>query len=189
MVDGLGLVPARYQQAVLKRIPHHLHLVHLSFFHNGPAMTTTVSRPPNGISTPRHDAGPASFSKPTLNGHQPNGDAAKEPSSERVQIIDDEKRFTYACSIGFQIHRQDSFSICRAELTPQLTRWGLQDAGFDYDIVAVFGSQSTGKSAFWANFQVYLRLKWCTGTLLNRLFGTDFDVMDETKRQQTTKGS
>lgn len=26
------------------------------------------------------------------------------------------------------------------------------------------------------------------GTLLNRLFGTTFDVMDETKRQQTTKG-
>ncbi|KAI0247304.1 root hair defective 3 GTP-binding protein-domain-containing protein [Lactifluus subvellereus] len=35
---------------------------------------------------------------------------------------------------------------------------------------AVFGSQSTGKS-----------------TLLNRLFGTNFDVMDESKRQQTTK--
>ena len=27
-----------------------------------------------------------------------------------------------------------------------------------------------------------------TGTLLNRLFGTNFDVMDEAKRQQTTKG-
>jgi hypothetical protein len=26
------------------------------------------------------------------------------------------------------------------------------------------------------------------GTLLNRLFGTDFDVMNETRRQQTTKG-
>lgn len=26
------------------------------------------------------------------------------------------------------------------------------------------------------------------GTLLNRLFGTTFDVMDETMRQQTTKG-
>lgn len=38
-------------------------------------------------------------------------------------------------------------------------------------MVAVFGSQSTGKS-----------------TLLNRLFGTSFDVMDESKRQQTTKG-
>jgi hypothetical protein len=26
------------------------------------------------------------------------------------------------------------------------------------------------------------------GTLLNRLFGTNFDVMDESRRQQTTKG-
>jgi GTPase SAR1 family protein len=45
------------------------------------------------------------------------------------------------------------------------------DRGFGYDVVAVFGSQSTGKS-----------------TLLNRLFGTSFDVMDESRRQQTTKG-
>lgn len=37
-------------------------------------------------------------------------------------------------------------STHRQELTPQISRWGLQDAGFDYDIVAVFGSQSTGKS-------------------------------------------
>jgi protein SEY1 len=35
----------------------------------------------------------------------------------------------------------------------------------------VFGSQSTGKS-----------------TLLNHLFGTEFDVMSETERRQTTKG-
>lgn len=27
------------------------------------------------------------------------------------------------------------------------------------------------------------------GTLLNRLFGTNFDVMDETQRKQTTKGT
>ncbi|KAF9067200.1 RHD3/Sey1 [Rhodocollybia butyracea] len=73
-------------------------------------------------------------------------------ASERVQIINDQKEFTQ-------------------ELTSQIERWGLRDAGFDYNIVAVFGSQSTGKS-----------------TLLNRLFGTTFDVMDETKRQQTTKG-
>lgn len=25
-------------------------------------------------------------------------------------------------------------------------KWGLADAGFKYDVVAVFGSQSTGKS-------------------------------------------
>ncbi|KAG0004854.1 Dynamin-like GTPase that mediates homotypic ER fusion [Entomortierella chlamydospora] len=49
--------------------------------------------------------------------------------------------------------------------------WGLGDAGFNYNVAAVFGSQSTGKS-----------------TLLNRLFGTSFDVMSETARMQTTKG-
>ncbi|KAI0044983.1 protein SEY1 [Auriscalpium vulgare] len=73
-------------------------------------------------------------------------------TSDRLQIINDAKEFTQ-------------------ELNPQLETWALRDAGFDYDIVAVFGSQSTGKS-----------------TLLNRLFGTNFDVMDETQRQQTTKG-
>ncbi|CCE72962.1 Piso0_000569 [Millerozyma farinosa CBS 7064] len=41
----------------------------------------------------------------------------------------------------------------------------------NYHIISVFGSQSTGKS-----------------TLLNRLFNTSFDVMDESNRQQTTKG-
>ncbi|KAI0755918.1 root hair defective 3 GTP-binding protein [Irpex lacteus] len=92
----------------------------------------------------------------STNGHIPNGlgngSAKLDSNSERVQIINDAKEWTQ-------------------ELTPQISRWGLQDAGFDYDIVAVFGSQSTGKS-----------------TLLNRLFGTNFDVMDETQRQQTTKG-
>ncbi|KIP06964.1 hypothetical protein PHLGIDRAFT_90150 [Phlebiopsis gigantea 11061_1 CR5-6] len=93
-----------------------------------------------------------------LNGHVAlNGDAAhsQQASAEsfaRVQVIDDQKQFT-------------------PDLTHQIQRWGLQNSGFDYDMVAVFGSQSTGKS-----------------TLLNRLFGTDFDVMDETRRQQTTKG-
>ncbi|KAI0730269.1 root hair defective 3 GTP-binding protein [Fomitopsis betulina] len=89
-----------------------------------------------------------------MNGNHVNGDAThpKAPSIERIQIINDEKQFT-------------------PELTHQVDRWGLQHAGFDYDIVAVFGSQSTGKS-----------------TLLNRLFGTNFDVMDESQRRQTTKG-
>lgn len=47
----------------------------------------------------------------------------------------------------------------------------IDKCGLNYHIVSVFGSQSTGKS-----------------TLLNALFGTRFDVMDETKRSQTTKG-
>lgn len=52
-----------------------------------------------------------------------------------------------------------------------LSKWNLGEAGFKYNVVAVFGSQSTGKS-----------------TLLNGLFGTSFDVMDENQRSQTTKG-
>ncbi|KAJ2560014.1 Dynamin-like GTPase that mediates homotypic ER fusion [Coemansia sp. RSA 1933] len=74
-------------------------------------------------------------------------------SSTRLQVIDDEQRFTDKASDYMK------------------DRWGLADAGFDYNVVAVFGSQSTGKS-----------------TLLNRLFGTRFDVMDDSQRQQTTRG-
>ncbi|KAI4523869.1 root hair defective 3 GTP-binding protein [Schizophyllum commune Loenen D] len=91
-----------------------------------------------------------------MNGHALNGatgnGAGADASTERIQVVNEEKQFTQ-------------------ELSAQVERWGLRDAGFNYNIVAVFGSQSTGKS-----------------TLLNRLFGTTFDVMDETKRQQTTKG-
>ncbi|KAM6501966.1 RHD3/Sey1 [Amanita muscaria] len=80
----------------------------------------------------------------------PNNEGSS--ATERKQIIDDEKNFT-------------------SDLDAQIEQWGLRQAGFSYNIVSVFGSQSTGKS-----------------TLLNRLFGTNFDVMDESRRQQTTKG-
>ncbi|KAJ2516617.1 Dynamin-like GTPase that mediates homotypic ER fusion [Coemansia sp. RSA 1939] len=74
-------------------------------------------------------------------------------NSTRLQVIDDEQRFS------------DRLADYMGD------RWRLGDAGFDYSVVAVFGSQSTGKS-----------------TLLNRLFGTKFDVMDDAQRQQTTRG-
>ena len=49
---------------------------------------------------------------------------------------------------------------------------GLDKIKKDYQIVSIIGNQSTGKS-----------------TLLNKVFGTTFDVMDASKRrQQTTKG-
>ncbi|GAA6050175.1 hypothetical protein JCM3770_000438 [Rhodotorula araucariae] len=70
----------------------------------------------------------------------------------KLQVVDENQRFTSA-------------------LNAHMKGWQLADAGFNYDVVAVFGSQSTGKS-----------------TLLNRLFGTKFDVMSETERRQTTKG-
>lgn len=47
----------------------------------------------------------------------------------------------------------------------------IDKCGLNYHVVSVFGSQSTGKS-----------------TLLNALFETRFDVMNEVQRRQTTKG-
>jgi hypothetical protein len=77
---------------------------------------------------------------------------------------------------------------CRPVLETQIERWGLRDVGFGYNIVAVFGSQSTGKSEWRMLGPGYYINILSVGTLLNRLFGTTFDVMDESKRQQTTKG-
>ncbi|KIK98484.1 hypothetical protein PAXRUDRAFT_823843 [Paxillus rubicundulus Ve08.2h10] len=111
-----------------------------------PPSTSGVPLENGGTSSSRQEPTGLSASSSKLNGHVPNG------TSEQTQIIDDDKKFT-------------------PDLAAQIERWGFRNAGFNYNIVAVFGSQSTGKS-----------------TLLNRLFGTTFDVMDETKRQQTTKG-
>lgn len=58
--------------------------------------------------------------------------------------------------------------------------------GTDYSIVAILGPQSSGKSEY---IDVYSVPKSTSGTLLNLLFGTRFDVMDaEIGRQQTTQG-
>lgn len=56
-------------------------------------------------------------------------------------------------------------------LSTYLRHRNIIPAGFNYHLISVFGSQSTGKS-----------------TLLNHLFGTEFDIMSETERKQTTKG-
>lgn len=48
---------------------------------------------------------------------------------------------------------------------------GLAKHGAKYHVVSIIGGQSSGKS-----------------TLLNRMFDTPFQVMDASKRQQTTKG-
>lgn len=72
--------------------------------------------------------------------------------AERLQLIDENQKFN-------------------PEVGTYLEKWGLEEAGFNYNLCAVVGSQSTGKS-----------------TLLNKLFGTTFDVMKENERRQTTKG-
>ncbi|KAJ2161017.1 Dynamin-like GTPase that mediates homotypic ER fusion [Coemansia sp. RSA 552] len=75
-----------------------------------------------------------------------------QQAGDELQIIDDQQKFS-------------------DDLSEYMDKWGLTTAGFDYHVVAVFGSQSTGKS-----------------TLLNRLFGTTFAEMGSGTRRQTTRG-
>ncbi|CAN8103948.1 unnamed protein product [Discula destructiva] len=79
-----------------------------------------------------------------------------EPNAEQyehgVQVIDEEKQYN-------------------SVLNDYLVKTHVAEAGFNYHLISVFGSQSTGKS-----------------TLLNNLFGTEFSVMSESERRQTTKG-
>eukprot|EP00921_Rhytidocystis_pertsovi_P000484 GHVQ01000917.1.p1 GENE.GHVQ01000917.1~~GHVQ01000917.1.p1 ORF type:complete len:136 (+),score=16.21 GHVQ01000917.1:195-602(+) len=60
----------------------------------------------------------------------------------------------------------------RGNISKWMSEACLTDVGFNYSVVTVLGSQSSGKS-----------------TLLNQLFGTKFQVMDsQMGHSQTTKG-
>ncbi|CAM1504166.1 Fc.00g017570.m01.CDS01 [Cosmosporella sp. VM-42] len=90
-----------------------------------------------------------------MNGHfAPVGEKPGDATSYEhgVQVIDEEKEFN-------------------DNLNEYLQLAHVAESGFNYHLISVFGSQSTGKS-----------------TLLNHLFGTEFSVMSETERRQTTKG-
>ncbi|EOO03617.1 putative root hair defective 3 gtp-binding protein [Phaeoacremonium minimum UCRPA7] len=90
-----------------------------------------------------------------MNGHfAAVGDApgGAEHYEHGIQVIDEDKQFNK--NVNEYLHETH-----------------VAEAGFNYHLISVFGSQSTGKS-----------------TLLNHLFGTEFSVMSETERRQTTKG-
>ncbi|PYH99306.1 root hair defective 3 GTP-binding protein [Aspergillus ellipticus CBS 707.79] len=81
-----------------------------------------------------------------------NGASDKTAYEHGVQVIDENKEFN-------------------ANIAKYLSLENVTSSGFNYHLISVFGSQSTGKS-----------------TLLNHLFGTHFSVMGEQERRQTTKG-
>lgn len=90
----------------------------------------------------------------TMNGHfAAVGDKGVESFEHGIQVIDENKNFNIA------------------HLPLYFEQENVLRQGFNYHLISVFGSQSTGKS-----------------TLLNALFGTGFGVMSETERRQTTKG-
>ncbi|THW21286.1 root hair defective 3 GTP-binding protein [Aureobasidium pullulans] len=88
------------------------------------------------------------------NGHfaSVGDDGDKQSFEHGIQVIDENKTFN-------------------ANLPAYLDVEHVLRQGFNYHLISVFGSQSTGKS-----------------TLLNHLFGTHFGVMSESERRQTTKG-
>ncbi|KAJ8107305.1 hypothetical protein ONZ43_g6776 [Nemania bipapillata] len=92
-----------------------------------------------------------------------------------VQVIDEDKEFKCVRQRPSTPTAASLLTLCAtacsSNLSSYLVATDVADAGFNYHIISVFGSQSTGKS-----------------TLLNNLFGTDFNVMSETERRQTTKG-
>jgi GTPase Era involved in 16S rRNA processing len=69
------------------------------------------------------------------------------------------------------VHDANAGPPCSNNISTYLNIEKVIPAGFNYHLISVFGSQSTGKS-----------------TLLNYLFGTQFGVMAEQERRQTTKG-
>ncbi|KAK4156355.1 protein SEY1 [Chaetomidium leptoderma] len=89
-----------------------------------------------------------------MNGHfAAVGDGpAAQHYEHGIQVVDEDKSFN-------------------TNLNDYLAETRVAEAGFNYHLISVFGSQSTGKS-----------------TLLNHLFKTEFSVMSETARRQTTKG-
>ena len=78
-------------------------------------------------------------------------DMAQVAASEsRLQVVDENQNFSY---VGLSIYRNLCKSLTcvpsgvnRKALSKYLSKWELLDKGFAYDVVAVFGSQSTGKS-------------------------------------------
>ncbi|KAI4212978.1 MAG: hypothetical protein LQ351_004322 [Letrouitia transgressa] len=113
-----------------------------------PQRTPKTARPP---SNNRHPTAPSVM---TVNGHFAN--VGEKPTKEQYEH-------------GIQVINEDQ------EFNPTLSNYlsfeKIAHAGFNYHLISVFGSQSTGKS-----------------TLLNYLFGTEFGVMSEADRKQTTKG-
>ncbi|GME44741.1 Root hair defective 3 GTP-binding protein [Neofusicoccum parvum] len=120
-------------------------------------MASPALQVPNGSNntTPRPQMSSMQSSPSVvMNGHfAAVGDKATPEQYENgVQVIDENKEFNQ-------------------NLTNYLAIEKVIPAGFNYHLISVFGSQSTGKS-----------------TLLNHLFKTSFGVMSENERRQTTKG-
>ena len=117
----------------------------------------------------RHPTAPSIMS---VNGHFAN--MGEKPTKEQyqrgIQVINENQEFKYQSASSLNLAQQ-RLTRPSPTLPNYLSFEKISPAGFNYHLISVFGSQSTGKS-----------------TLLNYLFGTEFGVMAEDDRRQTTKG-
>ena len=63
------------------------------------------------------------------------------------------RRHLRECPLDASFLISASLTRLRPDLAAQINKWGLRDAGFAYNIVSVFGSQSTGKSKYDATIE------------------------------------
>ena len=137
-------------------------------------MTAVASQKPSGKATrpPSNTRHPTAPSVMSVNGHFAN--VGEKPTKEQyehgIQVIDENQEFKYG-SPRNRWPRTKTLIAYSPTLPNYLSFENVSPAGFNYHLISVFGSQSTGKS-----------------TLLNHLFGTEFGVMSEDDRRQTTKG-
>ena len=105
--------------------------IHLARHSTSNTMASTTFLKGNGMANGYiHELGPAGSSLSV--------------STERIQIVNEEKNFTLV-DLSFLMSASLTH-LCRPDLAAQIDKWGLRDTGFAYNIVSVFGSQSTGKS-------------------------------------------
>ena len=108
------------------------------------------------------------------NARRPSGGGRHLTSPSVMTVNNNNEHFgAMGSDVGFEHGVQiiDEHKTFNPNLSGYLQLEGIIRAGFNYHLISVFGSQSTGKS-----------------TLLNYLFGTEFGVMNESERRQTTKG-
>ena len=142
---------------------------------------STRSSFPNGVSCPF---------KPTVT-RSPTPclptSSSQTGSTGRMQIFDDEKKFTFVfilIVVLLAVHLCSN--VCSHDLAMQIERWGLRNAGFPYNTVADIGFQSTGKSG-----QPHWKPLWmltpCQRYTFEQVVLGTFDVMDATKNSRQPK--
>ncbi len=119
------------------------------------ASSTTATSPTLRPDSSHSKISPVPTGLSTLSNGVNGSITTSQAIAQRIQVVDEQKQFkyvhnmpTHSCYHLLVLIRPlvITFLFYSTHLGQQIDKWGLQDVGFAYNIVAVFGSQSTGKS-------------------------------------------